>query len=196
MKTGKQTAIFDCKRFNQKLPKEQWQIVADTDNITCSITFARSELPDIFKINGKPDSFVTLYASKTEREDAARQNRETVADRAAVRFKIGQNCRWFDKFGKSCQRPANVNLDSKRFEVNIDFARKDKVPGNPLAPSGYWANAIMFREIDDCPFAGEEFEKDEEPTETEQPAQQAQPAQPAQIPANMQAVDDGDYLPF
>lgn len=212
MKTGKQIAIFDCKQYNQKLPKEQWRVLSDDENVQCTVTFAISELPEIFKVNGQIDEFVRPYSSKTEKEDAERQKRAITNDRAAVRFKIGSNCRWFDKFGHACVRPHNTDLDGKRFEVNIDFARKAKQPGNSLAPSGYWANAIMYREIEECPFAGEEFEKDDAPSDAEQAApeapaaQVAQPAQavqqaPAQSAPSVQAAqqakadDDGD-LPF
>lgn len=197
MQTGKQIAIFDCKQYNAKLPKEQWRVLGDGENVQCTITYARSDLPDMFKQALPPDifkpgsqrslqvdEFVRLYSSKTEKEDAARQGRAITNDRAAVRFKVGANCKWFDKYGHACERPRNTDLDGKRYEVNIDFARKAKQPGNSLAPSGYWANAIMFREVEDNPFAGQEFEKDETPDEPEAPA----PAAPAPAPAPAQSA--------
>lgn len=203
MQTGKQIAIFDCKQYNAKLPKEQWRVLGDGENVQCTITYALSELPDNFKQNGQPDEFIRLYSSKKEKEDAARQGREITNDRAAVRFKVGANCAWFDKYGRKTERPHNTDLDGKRYEVNIDFARKAKQPGNSLAPSGYWANAIMYREVEDNPFAGQEFEKDETPDEPEAPepaapaAQSPVPAAPAQSAPAQSAVanDDGD-LPF
>lgn len=215
MQTGKQTAIFDCKQYNAKLPKEQWRVLGDTENVQCTVTYALAELPDMFKQNGQPDEFVRLYTSKTEKENAQHENRAAVNDRAAVRFKVGANCKWFDKYGHACERPHNTDLDGKRFEVNIDFARKAKQPGNNLAPSGYWANAIMYREIEECPFAGQEFEKDETPDEPEPaargyvqhfdndekpaaPAAAPQPQAPTAAPAAQAAAageDDGD-LPF
>lgn len=210
MQTGKQTAIFDCKKYNAKLSKEQWRVLGDTENVQCTITYALAELPDMFKQDGQPDEFVRLYASKTEKENAQHENRAAVNNRAAVRFKVGANCKWFDKYGHACERPHNTELDGKRFEVNIDFARKAKQPGNNLAPSGYWANAIMYREIEECPFAGQEFEKDETLDEPEPDAAQAptaapaapaaapQPQAPTAAPAAQAAAageDDGD-LPF
>lgn len=169
MQTGKQVAIFDCKAFNAKLPKEQWKVKADSENVQVTITYSLAELPEMFKQNGRPDEFTRQYASRTERENASHENREAINDRVAVRFKLGANCKWFDKFGKSATRPTNAELDGKKFEVNIDFARKAKQIGNPLAPSGYWCNAIMFRVIDDNPFAGQEFEQDETPEEEQTP---------------------------
>lgn len=233
MQTGKQIAIFDCKQYNAKLPKEQWRVLGDDENVQCTITYALSDLPYMFKQALPPDifkpgsqnslqvdEFVRLYSSKTEKEDAARQGRAITNDRAAVRFKVGANCAWFDKYGRKTERPHNTELDGKRYEVNIDFARKAKQPGNSLAPSGYWANAIMYRKVEDNPFAGQEFEKDETPDDPQYiqhfdndeankpaaPAPAAAPAAPAPAPAPaapaqsapaQSAVvnDDGD-LPF
>lgn len=205
MQTGKQTATFDCRKYNQKLPKEQWQMLADTDNVTCTITYALGDLPDIFKANGQPDEFVRLYASRTERENAQHENRQPIADRVAVKFKVGQNCRWFDKFGKATTRPTNADLDGKKFEVVLDFARKAKNPNNALAPSGYWVNAIMYRAVDINPFAGQEFEMDEAPAENapayvthfdndEAPAPAPEPAAPQEVPADLTPQDDD--MPF
>lgn len=154
MQTGKQNAIFDCKQFNAKLPKDQWRVLSNDETVQLTITYPLNELPDDFKQNGQPDEFVRLYVSKTEKDNAAHENRATVNDRAAVRFKVGANCRWFDKFGKVTQRPDNTTLDGKRYEVNVDFARKARSKSDKLAPCGYWANAIMFNEIEDSPFAG------------------------------------------
>lgn len=200
MKTGKQTAVFDCKQYNAKLPKEQWRMLSNDETVQMTITYAASELPDMFKINGQPDEFVRGYASKSEKENAAHEKRAVNNDRVAVRFKVGQNCKWFDKFGKATQRPDNTMLDGKKFEVNVDFARKAKSLTDKLAPCGYWANAIMYKEIEDNPFAGEEFEKDDADADAE--AKADPDAEPGYIqhfdndtePA-AEAADEGD-LPF
>lgn len=195
MQTGKQNAIFDCKQFNAKLPKEQWRVLSNDETVQLTITYPLNELPDDFKQNGQPDEFVRPYASKTEKDNAAHENRATVNDRAAVRFKVGANCRWFDKFGKVTQRPDNTTLDGKRYEVNVDFARKARSISDKLAPCGYWANAIMFKEIEDSPFAGQEFEKEEEPEPEPTPAPSAPATPAAQAEASQNADDDSD-LPF
>lgn len=200
MKTGKQTAVFDCKQYNAKLPKEQWRMLSNDETVQMTITYAASELPDMFKVNGQPDEFVRGYASKSEKENAAHEKRAVQNDRVAVRFKVGQNCKWFDKFGKATQRPDNTMLDGKKFEVNVDFARKAKSLTDKLAPCGYWANAIMYKEIEDNPFAGEEFEKDDADADAE--AKGDPDAEPGYVqhfdddtePA-AEAADEGD-LPF
>lgn len=202
MKTGKQTAVFDCKQYNAKLPKEQWRMLSNDETVQMTITYAASELPDMFKVNGQPDEFVRGYASKSEKENAAHEKRAVNNDRVAVRFKVGQNCKWFDKFGKATQRPDNTMLDGKKFEVNVDFARKAKSLTDKLAPCGYWANAIMYKEIEDNPFAGEEFEKDDADADADAEAKGDPDAEPGYVqhfdddtePA-AEAADEGD-LPF
>lgn len=203
MQTEKQTAIFDCKQYNAKLPKEQWRVLSNDETVQLTITYPVEALPEDFKQNGQPDEFVRLYSSKTEKENAQHESRAAVNDRAAVRFKVGANCKWFDKYGKATQRPDNTELDGKRYEVVVDFARKARNISDKLAPCGYWANAIMFREIEESPFAGKEFEKEENPTDEPAPA-----PDPAQAPAQAQAPsapaeqktseegDDDDDLPF
>lgn len=200
MKTGKTTAIFDCKTYNAKLPKEQWKVKADNENIQATVTYALAELPDMFKQDCEPGGFVRLYAGRTERDTASHENRQPIADRAAVRFKVGANCKWFDKYGKASERPTNAELDGKRFDVNIDFARKDRKPDDPLAPSGYWANAIMYREIEENIFAGEEFEKTDDP-EDEPPYIQhfdndTEAAAAPAAPAAEQSDEEDEGLPF
>lgn len=202
MKTGKQTAVFDCKQYNAKLPKEQWRMLSNDETVQMTITYAASELPDMFKVNGLPDEFVRGYASKSEKEAAAHEQRAVNNDRVAVRFKVGQNCKWFDKFGKATQRPDNTMLDGKKFEVNVDFARKAKSLTDKLAPCGYWANAIMYKEIEDNPFAGEEFEKYDADADADAEAKGDPDAEPGYVqhfdddtePA-AEAADEGD-LPF
>lgn len=175
MQTSKVVAVFDCRKYNAKLPKEQWQVVADTDNVTCTVTYPLADLPDEFKSEqGAPDEFCRLYASKTERENAVHDGREPQNDRVAVRFKVGQNCRWFDAHGKQTTRPANTELDGTRYNVIIDYARKQKKASDPLAPSGYWANAIMFERVDENPFEGKAFKPMDDAAPASAPAPAAE----------------------
>lgn len=205
MQTDKLIAVFDCKQYNAKLPKEQWRVLSNDETVQLTITYSINQLPDDFKQEGQPDEFLRLYTSKAEKESAAKENRAAVSDRAAVRFKVGANCKWFDKYGKATKRPDNTELDGKRYEVVVDFARKPRDLSNKLAPCGYWANAIMFREVEDSPFAGKEFEKDDtdaEPEPTQEPAPAPQPSYPEPTPAQREIVramvgaDDEENLPF
>lgn len=188
MYTEKKSARFDVRVWNEKLPKEQWRIAADEDNIKCTMTYALAELPAQYKkADGTPDEFVRLYQSR----DAKAAN--APADRAAITFKVGANCKWHDKFGKECKRPANADLEGKDFEVVIFYSRKERNPEKQTSPCGYWANGIMYRELAGEMFKGMEMEKDETPDDEPQPMTAPTPAeQPAKGGASAEEVD----LPF
>jgi hypothetical protein len=115
-------------------------------------------MPEVFLVNGKLDEFAKLRSSKREREDAEHEGREPKLDLVNVKFKIGANCKWFDKHAVACDRPTNAELEANRFNVQIDFVRREKDPSNPLKPSGYWVNAIMFAVVENNPFTGQAFE--------------------------------------
>lgn len=162
MITDKISGYFDCRKYDKKLERAARQLKADTENVTFTTTFAAEEVPEAFK----NDDFVKAYTTKDG------------AARVAITFKIGMNCRWFDKFGKPCARPANADLDAARYEVQIEYTRKAKTPGDDKAPSGFWANSIMYRAADANPFS-QPFEDDGE---------QAQ-AQPIILGYQSEAVD-------
>lgn len=205
MLTPKFRGYFNCRKYDQsgKLAHDQRQMLADTDNITVAGVFALAEVPDVFRLSdGSLDAFVRLRASRSEREKAQAENRQPNNDQATVSIKIAANCRWFDKFGNPCSRPTNADLEARRYNVQVEFTRKAKVEGNPLAPSGYWANAIMFEEVMDNPFAGQAFAQSAPSAPTAAPMQPvatqtfANPAPAA--PATMQgaAPEPDDDLPF
>ena len=200
MLTPKICGIFDCRKYDQsgKLAHDQRQLLADTDNVTFSALIKIDQVPDIFKkkitletpvteLMDKFDDFVVPKSSKKEREAAKAENREPVCDVVSVKFKIGANCKWFDKYARPCARPTNAELESNRYMVQLDFTKKEKDLAQPLKPSGYWVNSIMINPIDANPFAGQAFEEDNDPT-INTPA-----AAPAQAPASAPAKDD---LPF
>lgn len=147
---------------------------ADTDNIAFSSLFALNEVPECFLIGGQPDSLLKQRVSRREKEAAEREGRQPVVDSLAASFKISPNTKWFDKYGKACTRPTNVELEGSRWMVQIDFARREKDPTNPLKPSGYWVNAIMIAKVEENPFEGHEFEHP-----TDQPQQPQQPSDEA-----------------
>lgn len=175
MLTEKMSGIFDCRKYDQsgKLAHDQRPLLADTDNIALSVIVPIGQVPDCFKINGEIDPMLAIRASKRERQAAEAEGREPIADVAAAKFKIGQNCKWFDKHAKAMDRPTNAELEAGRYQVQVDFTRKEKDPANPLKPSGYWANAIMLRLIEQNPFDGQAFEAAAEPEE-DAPAEQAE----------------------
>lgn len=204
MLTPKICGIFDCRKYDQsgKLAHDQRQLLADTDNITFSALIPIDQVPDVFKkkltlettvteMLDRFDDFVIPKSSKKEREAAKAENREPVCDVVSVKFKIGANCKWFDKYARPCERPTNAELESKRYMVQLDFTKKDKDLAQPLKPSGYWVNSIMINPIEANPFAGQAFEEDNDPEN--EPTVNTPAAAPAQSPASAPAKDD---LPF
>ena len=198
MQTEKIAGRFDCKVYNPKLPKEQWKLAADDGNVVLTVTYPLAKLPDMFKVNGQVDEFCKFYASRDEQRAAKEANRQPVADRIAVKFKVCANCKWFDATGTKMARPTNEALDGKPVMVMVDFARKAKDATNNLAPCGYWANAIMIKFEDECPFAGKEFEQADDPDDQPAPAEQEAPAAaPAATSAPAKGMpEEDDDLPF
>lgn len=228
MLTQKMSGIFDCRAYDQsgKLTHDQRKMLADTDNITFSALIPIDQVPDMFKpdvehklgktlaqvnseTNNQKGDPCRITSSKAEKAKAKAENREPVADVVAVKFKIGANAKWFDKFAKPCARPTNAELEANRYNVQIDFTRKAKDPSNPLKPSGYWVNNIMISPIESNPFSGQAFEEggdddtdpDASPKDGALPGALAVPgaqAQAATAPkANQVGTnEEGDDLPF
>lgn len=163
MLTPKISGIFDCRKYDQsgKKQHDQREMLADSDNITFSALFPANQVPEVFTTNGTLDDFARPKTSKRERETAEREGREAVLDVVSVKFKIGSNCKWFDRFAKPMSRPTNAELEANRFDVQLDFTKKEKDATNPLKPSGYWVNAIMIKPIENNPFTEQAFDNDE-----------------------------------
>ncbi len=161
MLTPKFGGIFDCRKYDQsgKLAHDQRQLLADTDNIAFSAIVPMDAIPEVFVVNGKIDEFARPNASKREREAAAAEGREPRLDVVALKFKISANARWFDASAQPMQRPTNAELEANRYNVQIDFTRKEKDAAQPLKPSGYWVNNIMISKIESNPFVGQAFEQ-------------------------------------
>ena len=159
MLTPKISGIFDCRKYDQsgKKSHEQREMVAEGDNIGFSVRFPVNQVPECFTTNGTLDSFAKLRSSKREKEDAAHEGRQPICDVVDVKFKIGKNCKWFDKFAKEMTKPANAVLDAGRWNTQLDFTKKEKT-SDPLSPSGYRVNAIMISPIEQNPFTGQAFE--------------------------------------
>ena len=197
MLTPKISGIFDGRKYDQsgKKAHDQRELLADTDNVTFSALLPlNGGIPEVFMQNGKLDEFCKTKASKRERLAAAEEQRDPVDDVVAVKFKIGANCKWFDKFARPMQRPTNAELEANRYVVQIDFTRKDKNPAMPLRPSGYWVNAIMVSPIEQNPFAGQAFESEDDDTDEEQ--NNAPAPEPASVQDINKAEEFDDGLPF
>lgn len=171
MQTEKISGYFDVRKYDKKVDRKDRKILGENDNITFNTSFSLADLPHMFKTGNAPDEFVKLYSSRDEVRNAEAERRDAVYDRASIKFKIGANAHWFDKFGKATTKPSNEELDGEHFDVQIDFKRRAKNPDDDKAPSGYWVNAIMIRKKDANPFAGQAFEEeDDAEPETAEPA--------------------------
>ena len=160
MLTPKMSGIFDCRKYDQsgRLEHNQRPMLADTDNVAFSAIFPIDQVPDVFKVNGETDPMLRAKASRKELEAAQAEGRQPVADVVVVKFKVGANTKWFDKYAKECKRPTNAELEEARWNVQIDFTRREKDDANPLKPSGYWVNCIMVAKVKNNPFEGQAFE--------------------------------------
>lgn len=128
MKTENLTGYFDVKEYNSKKSRENWTLKNNNDTIAFSVVYKEKPALDCREYKNKDGEM-----------------------RYAVRFKIGKGCRWFNERAEQVERPDNADLDKKRFEVQIDYVKLDGDPAKKEA-SGYWVNAIMFREFVFNPF--------------------------------------------
>ena len=84
---------FDVKVYNDRQPRENWKLKADTDNIAFTTTFdAASPEAAQFAAHGKPYT------------DNGGNNRVRVI------FKIGGKCRWYDENAQPPTSPPTPNL--------------------------------------------------------------------------------------
>lgn len=174
MLTPKMTGIFDCRKYDSDKKKlhNQREWLADTDNIAFSALFPIDQVPEIFMVNGTLDSFARPAVSRREKRNAEAEGREPIEDVIAVKFKIKKNTRWFDSRAKPCDRPTNVELEENRWNVQIDFNRKEKDPADNTKSCGYWVNNIMVAKIDNNPFAGQAFDPIEEEEPEDEPKEE------------------------
>lgn len=134
-KIEKITGWFDVKIYNERVSRENWKLKGEDDQIAFKTTFEAGSPEDMqFAVYGKP------YTDGNGNK------------RVRVTFKIGNRCRWYDEQAQPVQKPANAELDGKKFEASIQYNELAGDPNNPKKPRGYWVNAIQFREADTNPF--------------------------------------------
>lgn len=174
MITPKISGIFDVREYDGKTKEHSARKMKDDNaNVSFSAIFLATELPECFKIAGKPDELLRARSTRKEKQAAEAEGRDPILDALAATFKIGAGTKWFDKHAKPCDRPTNAELEAGRWMVQIDFTRREKDPANPLKPSGYWVNCIMVTKIEENPFDGQAFEEapeadEEKPENAEQ----------------------------
>lgn len=164
MKTNKIFGFFDVREFSTK------RLKADNEAIRFITSYTAQDLPQEF--------------APRARKYTNRNNEE----RFAVDFKLTNNVRWFNKFGKPCERPTNADIENVKMEVVIDYKdvvakeKYNKEKGKFNA-DGLYINAIMYNPVVNNPFEGEAFE--EEPTTA-----------PAPAPVEEEVKQEYDNLPF
>lgn len=134
--TDQLTGYFDVRVYNERIPKENWKLKGNEDNITFGTSLAADD-PRVkdFAEFGKP------YTDKNGNQ------------RVRVNFKIGGRCRWYDEQAQLMAKPDNADLDGKQYEAVIQYNTLHADPANPKKPRGYWVNQIQIREVMSNPFS-------------------------------------------
>lgn len=173
--------FFWVKEYMPNVPANQQPIIGEGKTIKIRLSWPADQVPEELK------QYPEELKQYTTKDGAAR---------VSTRIKAGKFCNWYDSRGKAVIKPLNTELDGKRYQLKIDFVYKEKNPTNHLAPSGFWANAIMFKlDARECNFTPFDELDDEENTASAPVQQAAAPAaqalvnaapvqQPAQAPSN------------
>ncbi len=162
---------FSVREYNAKKERKDWNIKAEGATIEFQQVFTTEDLP----------ADLSEFAKVFEKKDGTKA--------CAVRFKIGSRCKWFGKNeeGKFVEqpKPANEELDGKRFKVAINY---NTLHGDASLKeaSGYWANGICI--IEEA--SSSMFDDLNEP----EPLQAVAQMQP--MPAVPQEQPNEDKLPF
>ena len=130
------SGYFDCRVFRQGVAKENRQMKPEGDTIGFNVSF--SEYPQDLAKNG-----ATEYIREADINGLKRWY---------ITFKVGRICRFFDKDGKHIDRPANADLDGKRWDVCIQYKVLNGDAAK-LQPRGLWADAVQLKPADEITFA-------------------------------------------
>lgn len=144
------SGYFDVREYSaKKAPNERAFKSADS-MVTFGVTFDPERLPKELANHAK-----------------AVQRKKDCSTYMLVKFKIGKGCKWFEKQGgrvKEIVRPANEELDGKRYDVCVDYRELNGDPTKQEA-CGYWVNAILIAEAESNYFA--DLNEQEQGTEQE-----------------------------
>lgn len=125
------SGYFDVREYSAKKAPNERAFKADDSMVTFGVAFDPEHLPKELANHAK-----TV------------QRKKDGTTYMLVKFKIGKGCKWFDKQGRRVQeiaRPANAELDGKRYDVCIDYRELNGDPTKQEA-CGYWVNAILIAE--------------------------------------------------
>jgi len=150
MRIDNLSGYFDVREYNAKKSVQERQIKSADQTITFGVSFDPEHLP----------KQLSAHAKNVQRKDGN-------GSYMLVKFKIGAKAKWFAKIGgkvTEMARPANEDLDGKRYEACIDYRELNGDPTKQEA-CGYWVNGLLISEAASNMFADLNDEQ-----ETAQPA--------------------------
>ena len=150
------SGYFDVREYNAKKAHNERAFKSADSMVTFGVAFDPERLPKELANRAK-----TV------------QRKKDGTTYMLVKFKIGKNCKWFEKQGgrvKEIERPANEELDGKRYDVCIDYRELNGDPTKQEA-CGYWVNAILLSEAESNYFS--DLNEQETEQEKEMPVSDA-----------------------
>ena len=152
------SGYFDVREYSAKKAPNERAFKAADSMITFGVAFDPEHLPKELANHAK-----TV------------QRKKDGTTYMLVKFKIGKGCKWFEKQNGRVQeiaRPANAELDGKRYDVCIDYRELNGDPTKQEA-CGYWVNAILIAEAESNYFADLNETEQETEQEKEMPVSDA-----------------------
>ena len=132
------SGYFDVRKYSATKAPNEMAFKSEDDMVTFGVAFDPAWLPKELSNRAK-----TV------------QRKKDGSIYMLVKFKIGKGCKWFEKQNglvKEISRPANKELDGKRYNVCIDYCELNGDP-KKLEACGYWVNAILIEEAESNYFA-------------------------------------------
>ena len=132
------SGYFDVREYSPKKATNERAYKAADSMVTFGVAFDTERLPKELANHAK-----------------AVQRKKDGSTYMLVKFKVGKGCKWFEKQGgrvNEIARPANEELDGKRYDVCVDFRELNGDPTKQEA-CGYWVNAILIAEAESNYFA-------------------------------------------
>lgn len=170
------SGYFDVRKYKAEKDQNERAFKAADDMVTFGVAFDPEHLPKELANRAK-----TV------------QRKKDGSTYMLVKFKIGKGCKWFEKQGgrvHEIARPANAELDGKRYDVCIDYCELNGDP-KKLEACGYWVNAILIAEAESNYFADLNEQEQETEQEKDMPVFDG-----SKNPQNVNAGNVVEDLPF
>lgn len=169
------SGYFDVREYSAKKTPNERALKSADSMVTFGVAFDPERLPKELANHAK-----TV------------QRKKDGSTYMLVKFKIGKGCKWFEKQNgrvKEIVRPANEELDGKRYDACVDYRELNGDPTKQEA-CGYWVNAILIAEAESNYFADLNEQEQEAEQEKEMPVSDV-----SNDPQNESVGNDKD-LPF